>query len=154
MIKKKHLSPELREQYEYWEQKFMTKHRKKHLSLFLLWLFIWLLGVSGVLFLEPNIFVSFCFMLWAIAGLTGTLIFNHRCIMYIEAHIYDKPAADDPLPAPEEAPENPEAVLEEALEDLDAVPDEILENMDSVLADAAAKDTDPDAPSENESKTE
>ena len=103
MIKKKHLSPELREKYDYWERKFLDKHRKKHMALFLIWLVIWLAGAAAVLFLEPNIIISLCFMFWAVGGLVCTLIYNHHCMMYIEANVYDKPEAS------EAAPEGPES---------------------------------------------
>ena len=62
MRRNKHLRPELREQYARWEQEFMAMHRKKHTILFLIWLIVWLAFAACVLFLEPNIIISFCFM--------------------------------------------------------------------------------------------
>lgn len=105
MIKKKHLRPELREKYDFYEQEFLTKHRKKHMILFLIWLAVWLVGVACILFLEPDIIISFCFMLWAVGGLVCTLIYNHHCMMYIEAHVYDNPDEEPAVPSAE--PEEP-----------------------------------------------
>lgn len=103
MIRKKHLSPELREKYDFYEREFLTKHRKKHMILFLLWLVVWLVGASCILFLEPDIILSVCFMLWAVGGLVCTLIYNHHCMMYIEANVYDKPEEEASVPAEAQA---------------------------------------------------
>ncbi len=89
MLRKKHLPPELSEQYSHWYGEYMRQTDKKRITLFVIWLVVLLcIGVVNFAVMPDSMPVSIVFFLWSLLGLTVTLIDYNKRMAYIEEHVY------------------------------------------------------------------
>lgn len=96
-IKKKDMTPEERKAFDHYESAFSNRYFKQHTILF----FVWLVGVIIGYVLEFtghwNIFASILHLLWTLAGLVATLVFDHYAKSYAQEHIHDPIPPKDPV---------------------------------------------------------
>ncbi len=96
-IKKKDMTPEERKAFDHYETAFSNRYFKQHTILF----FVWLVGVIIGYVLEFtghwNIFASILHLLWTLAGLVATLVFEHYAKSYAQEHIHDPIPSKDPV---------------------------------------------------------
>ncbi len=88
-IKKKDMTPEEREAYNHYECEFSNRYFKQHTILFFVWLVVLVIGYVLEFMGHWNLLASILHLLWTLAGLAATLVFDHYIKSYAQEHIHD-----------------------------------------------------------------